>query len=466
MPETPREDALNLARLRWLAIAAPVTFLVVFALLLRETFHSALHDFPMVLVLIGILAAGVAGFSFTIFGVIGRLERRIVQRNRELAALLAVGQAAASSVELSEILDKALDAILGVTPADAAEIWLMTDEGELTLERQRGVGTEALRTRDRFAPGEGLPGLAAQQGSPVVVHDPTSDPRFLSREVAELGLQTFCSLPLRHRGEIVGVLAVAARNRSAFAGEAERRLLEGIGEQVAVAIENARLLSRVLDRTALEERERIARDLHDGLAQVLGYINTQALAIKKHLASGRPEEARELVDTMEEAARHVYGDIREEIMGLRAARDGLVPSLRAYLSGYGRMAGVVPDVRITDAAAALRLPGATEIQLLRIIQEALSNVRKHAGADGATVSLELTGDALRLEVADDGRGFDPGSPARTGWPRFGLQTMRERAHAVGGTFELRSSPGAGTSIVVHVPVAGRMEVPYARAARG
>ena len=457
---------MDLARLRWLAIVAPVTLLVLFAALLRQPFHSALHEFPGVLILIGILAAGAAVFSFTIFGAIGRLEQRILQRNRELAALLAVGQAATSSVELSEMLDKALDAILDVTPAETAEIWLTTDEGALTLERQSGIGAEALRMRDRFAPGEGLPGLAVQQGSPVVVHGPVPDPHFLSRDVTELGLQTFCALPLRHRGEIVGVLAVAARDRDAFADEAERRLLEGIGEQVAVAIENARLLSRVLDAAALEERERIARDLHDGLAQVLGYINTQALAIKKHLASDRPEEARELVDSMEEAARHVYGDIREEIMGLRAARDGLVPSLHTYLSGYGRMAGVAPDVRITPAAAALRLPGATEIQLLRIIQEALSNVRKHAGAGSTTVSLELAGDELRLEVKDDGRGFDPDSPARTGWPRFGLQTMRERAHALGGTFELRSSPGAGTSIVVQVPVASRKEVAYARAARG
>ncbi len=457
---------MNLARLKWLTIVAPVIFLVAFSLILRKPFHSALHEFPSVLFLIGFLAVGVTVFSFTIFGIIGRLGRRILQRNDELAALLAVGQEAASAVELSEMLDKALDAILGVTPADTAEIWLMTDEGELALEAQRGIGVDVPRARDRLGPGEGLSGLAVQRGSAVVVHDPVSDPRFLSREIAELGLQTYCALPLRHRGEIVGVLAVAGRDRSAFADESELRLLEGIGEQMAVAIENARLLNRVLDRAVLEERERIARDLHDGLAQVLGYINMQALAIKKHLASGRPEEARELVGTMEEAARHVYGDIREEIMGLRVARSGLAPSLRAYLSGYGRMAGVVPEVRISDVAEALRLPGATEIQLLRIVQEALSNVRKHARAGRAIVSLELAGDELRLEVEDDGRGFDPDSPARTGWPRFGLQTMRERVHALGGTFELRSSPGAGTSIVVRVPVASRKEVAYARAARG
>ena len=457
---------MSLARLRWLSIVVPVALLVAFAILLRSPFHDFLHEFPGVLVLVGILAVGVTIFAFAIFNAIGRLEQRILQRNDELAALLAVSQATASAVELAEMLDKALDAVLGVTPADTAEIWLLTEQGELTLERQRGIGVDVPRTRDRLGPGEGLSGLAVQQGSAVVVHDPASDPRFLSRELAELGLQTFCAMPLRHRGEIVGVLAVASHDRSAFGDESELRLLEGIGEQMAVAIENARLLNRVLDRAMLEERERIARDLHDGLAQVLGYINMQALAIKKHLASGRPEEARELVGTMEEAARHVYGDIREEIMGLRVARNGLAPSLRAYLSGFGRMAGVVPEVRISAAAEALRLPGATEIQLLRIAQEALSNVRKHAGAGSATVSLELAGDALRLEVADDGRGFDPGSPARTGWPRFGLQTMRERADAVGGSFELSSSPGAGTRIVVRVPAADLGEVAYARAARG
>jgi len=453
---------VSLARLKWLAIVAPAGFLAVFAMLLRETFHSALHEFPGILILIGILALGVAAFSFTIFGVIGRLEQRIIQRNQELAALLAVGQAAASSVELSGMLDTALATIVGVTRADAAELWLTTGEGDLTLECRRGTGTGAQRPGDRLAPGEGLPGLAVERGSAVVLG---AEPRLgpIGRKV---GAPAVCALPLRHRGDIVGVLAVSSRDVSAFADEAELRLLEGIGEQIAVAIDNARLLGRVLDGAVLEERERIARDLHDGLAQVLGYINTQALAIKKHLASDRPEEVRGLVDAMEEAARHVYGDIREEIMGLRAARDGLVPSLRAYLSGYGRMTGVLPNVWITPEAASLQLPAATEIQLLRIIQEALSNVRKHAGRQEATVSLDLVDGTLRLEVADSGRGFDPTVPARTGWPRFGLQTMRERADSVGGSFDLVSSPGAGTSIVVHVPVTGVEETAHARAARG
>lgn len=454
---------MSLTRLKWLAIVAPLTFLVLLDYLLREVFHYELHEFPGAILALILLTAGISVFSFTIFGVIGRLERRIRQRNQELAALLAVGQAATSSLDLSELLDEALDAILAVTSAEAAEVWLMTGEGELTLERLRGVGTEAFRERTRLRLGEGLPGLAAQTGSPVVVHDLASDARFLRHEVRKLGFQTFCALPLRHRDETVGVLAVAARDREALSSGAERRLLEAVGEQVAIAIENARLHERVLDGAVLEERERIARELHDGLAQVLGYINTQTLAIKKLLASGRRDEAKEQLSSMEEAARQVYTDVREAILGLRAPRGGLIPSLRKYLSDYGRMAGATVQLQVGEEAEALRLPASAEIQLMRIVQEALSNVRKHAKATSATVSLEAADGGLTVEVADDGQGFDLDLPVRTGWPRFGLQTMRERAQAIGGDFELSSSPGSGTRVVVRVPL-GNAEVAYARLA--
>jgi signal transduction histidine kinase len=100
----------------------------------------------------------------------------------------------------------------------------------------------------------------------------------------------------------------------------------------------------------------------------------------------------------------------------------------------------------------LELQAAVEIQLLRIVQEALANVRKHSRAGRATVRLALEGDALAIEVEDDGLGFDPGLEARTGWPRFGLQTMRERAQAVGGSFEVESELGVGTRVRVAVPV--------------
>jgi nitrate/nitrite-specific signal transduction histidine kinase len=415
----------------------------------------------------------VAAFSYAIFGVIGRLERRILDqndelaaRNRELEALLLVGQAATSSSRLTELLDQALDVVLSVTSAEAAEAWLTAASGDLELARHRGVGSQAFAERTAFRLGEGLPGVAAQTGEPVVVHDLAADPRFVRTGVVRLGFQTFCAFPLRHRGEVVGVLGVAARDPSALTGAAERRLLEAIGEQLAMGIANSRLHERVLDRAVLEERERIAHELHDGLAQVLGYISTQAMAIRKHLSSGRIEAASAEVSAIQQAAQRVYGDVREAILGLRvpSAGGGLVPGLRAYLRDYGQMAGVTLRLEADEEAEGLRLPSSTEIQLLRIVQEALSNVRKHAAASHVSVECSVEADELVLAVSDDGRGFDLERPLRTGWPHFGLQTMRERAHAIGGTLELRTAPQAGTSVVVRVPLERAREVSLARLA--
>lgn len=461
---------LSLVRLKWLTIVGPAAFLAVVTYLLRGPAHEQLHAFPGYIYVLAVLTAVVSAFSLLVFRVIEALERRILQqneelsqRNRELAALLAVGQAGSSSLDLADVLDAALAAVLRVTGADAAEVWLAGDAGELVLERQAGESLEAFRQRTRLAPGEGLPGLAAQGGTAVVVHDLPADPRFVRPKVQELGFQTFCALPLRHRDRPVGVLAVASRNRTALTSDAELRLLEGIGEQVAIAVENARLHERVLDAAVLEERERLARELHDGLAQVLGYVNAEALAIKKLLASGRRDEAEQEVTNLETAARRVFTDVREAILGLRASSRGLVPGLRKYLDDFASMTSAALDLRVGDGVEAVRLPPEVEIQLMRIAQEAISNVRKHASADHVTVALDVDDGVLTLQVADDGQGFDVARPVRTGWPHFGLQTMRERAEAIGGAFDIVSRPGEGTKVTVRVPLQRAWEVSRAGA---
>ncbi len=261
-------------------------------------------------------------------------------------------------------------------------------------------------------------------------------------------------MPLEHRGTLLGVLGVASRDPGALRSPRELRLLEGIGERVAAAITTARLHEQVLDGAVVDERMRIARELHDGLAQVLGFINTQTLAVKKLLASGRVPEAAGELDAMEAAARNVYGDVREAIVGLRLSlsREGLLPTLREYLASFERMTGAVLRLEAEAEAERLELPRPTEIQLVRITQEALSNVRKHSDARNVAVRVAAHDGMLVLEVADDGRGFDPQATAPTGWPRLGLQTMRERAEAVGGTFALDATPGAGTRLHVRVPI--------------
>jgi signal transduction histidine kinase len=427
---------MNLTRLRWLTIVGPLFFLATVGFLLRGPLHEELHHFPGSLFVLAALTPIVAGFSFLVFAAIGRLEREAVERNGQLAALLAVGQAAASSIELVQLLDRALDSILSVTRGEVAEAWLPAEDGSYALARRGGLG-----------PGDGMATVEEAAAA--------------EERRRALGFSSVIAMTLRRGGEPVGVLAVAARRSGAFSGPAETRLLAGIGEQLAVAVENARLHERVLDLAVLEERERIARELHDGLAQVLGYINTQALAVKKLLSSGRNVDAEQEVEAMERAAKHVFTDVRTAIVDLRGRRDGLVPALRRYLADYGRIAGSELRLELGPEVAALSVPPSTEIQLLRIVQEALTNVRKHAAAATAVVRLASESDALTVEIADDGRGFSPGGATPTGWPRFGLQTMRERAEALGGRFELESSVGAGTRVRVTVPLAITKEVAHA-----
>lgn len=383
------------------------------------------------------------------------LYERSLQRSREMEALLTISRAVASSLDLPRVLDRALDTILAITSAETAEIWLAEDGRDLVLKSNRGAASDLFHAHTRFRMGEGFPGLAAQTRSPTVTHDLARDPRFLRSEVKDAGFQTYCALPLLHREGLLGVLGVAARTQEALTGPEELRLLAGIGEVISVAIENARLHERVQDAAVLEERERIAREMHDGLAQVLGYINTKSLAIRKLLGVGQLARAQEELAQMEEAVRDVYADVREAILGLRTSpgsEGGLLPSLRGYLERYREMTCIQACLEIRAPTEALRLSPAAEVQVMRIVQEALSNVRKHAGASTVTVSFEVNGATLQVVVADDGRGFDQEQLPVRGWPRFGLQTMRERAEAIGGSFQVGSRPDQGTSVIVKLPV--------------
>jgi signal transduction histidine kinase len=154
-------------------------------------------------------------------------------------------------------------------------------------------------------------------------------------------------------------------------------------------------------------------------------------------------------------ARDLYADVREGILGLRTAarrRDGLLPALREYAQRYMEMSGIEVEMRITPEAEGCQLASSVELQLMRIVQEALTNVRKHSKATAVGVTFERNGNELRVTIADNGHGFEPAHLPSTGWPRFGLQTMRERAEAVGGTLDIDTAPGKGTRVHVLIPV--------------
>ncbi|MBI4298544.1 MAG: GAF domain-containing sensor histidine kinase [Chloroflexi bacterium] len=376
-------------------------------------------------------------------------------QNRELGALLAVGKVVTSSFDLDELLRASLDTVMEITSADASEIWLMEGAEELMLQCHRGAHGEAFLGQTRFRVGQGIPGIVAQNLEPILVKDIASDSRFLRQELIKAGFHTFCALPLSYHSKLVGVLAVAAFKANAINGPRELRLLEGIGEWLALAIENAYLYQQVQDQAVLQERERIAREMHDGMGQLLGYINTQAIAVKKLLSNQHLSEAREELTKMEDITRDLYADVREGILGLRIAsrrKDGLVPALRDYLDHYMEMAGIQVELKVSSEATGSNLAPSVEIQLMRILQEALTNVRKHSKATVAVVTLDRSDNEFSVSIADNGQGFDLTRLPPIGWPRFGLQTMRERAEAVSGRFSIDTSPGQGTRVHVRIPL--------------
>lgn len=208
-------------------------------------------------------------------------------------------------------------------------------------------------------------------------------------------------------------------------------------------------------RAIVEERERIARELHDGIAQLLGFVNNKAMAVRLLLSNRKTADADRQLQQLEEASRELFVDVREAILGLRTTDRtgaGLPNALEDYASQFSRLSGIPVELSIGPGVEGATINAEAELQLLRIIQEALTNVRKHASASQASVNLQASEAGLELAITDNGSGFRPAPPDSDRRHHFGLSTMRERAESIGATFELSSAPGAGTRISVHTPL--------------
>jgi signal transduction histidine kinase len=204
-----------------------------------------------------------------------------------------------------------------------------------------------------------------------------------------------------------------------------------------------------------EERERIARELHDGLAQLLGYVTTKAMAVRLMLENGQMEAANQHLFQLEEAARELFVDVRQAILDLKVMREtgaGLSETLTGFTAQFSRLSGPPVELALDPGVESLSLTPEVELQLLRIAQEALANVRKHASATQAQISLQIKDGVLALTVSDNGKGFDPDQVQATLRPHFGVGSMRERAEAIGAEFGLDSDPGAGTRVTVRLPI--------------
>jgi two-component system NarL family sensor kinase len=264
------------------------------------------------------------------------------------------------------------------------------------------------------------------------------------------GLRYHASIPLYARGKKLGVMNVASPEWRQLSAE-DLRLLHIIGDMLGIAIERARLFARSLESGAAEERNRLAREIHDTLAQGLSATVLHLDAAEALLEAGADlERIKAAVHRALQTTRENLEEARRSVLDLRAAPlEGrtLAEALEELCAELRDAPG--PEVRFTAVGGTRPLPPRVEVGLYRIAQEALSNALRHAGAETVTMDLVAEPDRIALAVEDDGRGFRVGEMPEG---RFGLIGMRERVRLLDGDLRVESAPGAGTRVAAVVPL--------------
>ncbi len=439
--------------LRWATVVLPAVFVVAVAFAGHWVLFPALHSVYASLLVLAVGGAGTFLFSRWVFSRVETAELRVVYRQQELLLLNTVAAAASRPMQLEQLLQVAVDGAVDAMGADAGLVCILDErERELQHVAYKDLPEELLGPLKRAKLEEDPIGSqVVDSGEPVQIRDLLADPRIGERG-RQSGFRSMISLPLKSEGKVKGVMVLMDRTPGTI--EASRvQFLLTLGGQLAVAIERTQLHRQVADQAVVEERERIAREMHDGLAQVLGYINVKTSAISRLLSDGNIEDAQMEVVGLRDAARGVYGDVRESILGLRLASappGSPVENLREYTDSFSELSGISITLEGLDNEV-LALDAAVETQAMRVLQEALTNVRKHAEATRVRLHAERSDGLLQLTVEDNGRGFAVEDATSDGRRHFGLQTMLERARGVGGNLTVKSKPGAGTRVVLTVP---------------
>ncbi len=369
-------------------------------------------------------------------------------RTNQMATIYAVEDSTQTQQDLDDLLDQVLEATLTGWSACGGAI-LLYDEADAAWHHWTQRGLNDGPNHPQFELALHLAEETRQRKQPIIISDLS---QYSAQPLAsDSGLRSAVIVPLIVSNEFLGVVLMADSKTDVFKPR-HASFFSAIAHQAALAIHNAQLYARVQQMAVLEERYRLSREIHDGLAQTLSSLgwhldHVTTLLGKGHLNRLEPELAagRRMV-------REAYINVREAIDGLRlecSHEGGMVAALQEYMADFEERTGI--KTRLEMDTELLSLSAETELQLLRIVQEAMVNTRKHAAAQHVWVRFSERSYAKRLilTVADDGQGFDPALPR--GRRHLGMSTMRERAQSQGGEFSVVTGPKQGTRITVTVP---------------
>jgi signal transduction histidine kinase/predicted hydrocarbon binding protein len=372
------------------------------------------------------------------------LEQRVTIRTQELQMLLDVAAAANSSLNLDELLKKTLDLLVDLVDASRAGVLLFNAETG-KLEPRLIRPDHAITPEDMAEMIQACQMVIARGESLYVAPDAANGFR-----------EPGAFLPLRIRDRTLGLIGIIGAEGELFS-QGQLILFQSIADQLAVAVENARLYEQAEQAAAAAERNRLARELHDAVTQTLFSASLIADVLPR-IWERDPDQGRERLEELRELTRGALAEMRTLLLELRPAtltETSLAELLRQLTQAIGGRSRLPIELIFEGERP---LPPETQVALYRIAQEALNNITKYAGASQVTLTLSFSTQAVQLSIQDNGRGFDP---ADVQPHSLGLGIMRERAHKIGAQITINSRIGEGTVVTVYCPLPNGTGAAYA-----
>jgi signal transduction histidine kinase len=390
-------------------------------------------------------------------------ELELAQQSlKQMEVLYQVGQALVTTFDVNKLLSDTMQLAVSIIDAGAASIMLIDEEKqELIFEVSHGSRAKMLR-QQRIPLEEGIGGWVARHGQPVITNNARTDTRFSHRVDVRTGFltQSIAAVPLKIKGRIIGVLEVLNKYSEEGFNQEDIRLMNSIAAQAAIAVENARLYQQVrqerdhIIKAQENVRRELARNLHDGPVQLLSAIS-MSLDHLERLNEVKPEAVRNEIDALRNLVNQANHDARNLLFEMRPIileTQGLVAAFEEYvhqLRGSEDFAIHFETVEQVDLGA--HVAGT----IFSIVQEAINNIKRHAGARNVWLSLEVRKNQFIVTVRDDGTGFDVGKKSEGQTRHFGLLNMRERAELIEAELQIESrteAPNRGTTVRLILPL--------------
>lgn len=443
--------------LRLIAIILPTAFWL-FVLLLRTELFDEQRTAEGDLFAVIVISIGAAAFATWIFRVIETRENEIKRRSEQLAALHSAALALTTELDTGAVLQKVIDLARPLVNAQYGALGVLDDKGEYITQFMTSGITASQRALMGVPPrGHGLLGALILEGKPIRLPEIADDIRSVGFPPNHPEMDSFLGVPIKSKGRVIGNLYMTNKLKGAVGTgytiftELDQQVLEMFATQAAIAIENAQLYRQTQQLAILKERERFGMDLHDGIIQSV-YAVGLMLEDSQHRIEEEPKEAKLRIARAIHDLNDIIRDIRNYILDLRPLRfQGRDLKRGLEELARGLRANTLLNVNLHfDSVDISQLSAEQTVEILHIVQETLTNVRKHARASNVDISFGRDGSDLLLRIKDDGIGFrDVSGTESTG---HGLKNMRERAMALHGDIRLERNGRGGTMVTLRLPL--------------